>query len=72
MLVYFYCRKNIRTRWNIFGLAIAWICISMYIIAYVYLLFSGKLNWIKGLVLLSVICFAVLSVAIPKSKDSEH
>lgn len=62
LIGYVFGLKDCRKRLNIILLILSIICLTAYVVAYLYLLFRGELNWIKTIVLISVICFSVLSI----------
>lgn len=59
---YIFC-LNERKKWlNVAVFVFSILCLSTYIIAYVYLLLKGDLDWLKTVALISVVFFTVLAV----------
>ena len=59
---YIYSIKDHKKKSSIILFILSLICLTAYIGAYLYLLFTKELNWIKTLALIVVICFSILSI----------
>ena len=59
---YIYSIKDHKKKSSIILFVISLICLAAYIVAYLYLLFTKELNWIKTLTLIVVICLSILSI----------
>lgn len=62
ILGYIYSIKDRKNKMIRVSFVLSLICLSTYIVAYLYLFFIGKLNWIKAIALLSVICCSLISI----------
>lgn len=62
MLYYIWQRKNKASRKEYIFIALAAVVVVIYVVAYVYLLFKGELDWIKIVGLGSVLCFSALVI----------
>lgn len=72
MLYYMWRQKNDINRKNIFFVALAFLVVMIYVIAYAYLLFQGKLGWIEIIGLVSVFCFSVLTIIFSLKSGQNH
>lgn len=72
MLYYMWRQKNDINRKNIFFVALAFLVVMIYVIAYIYLLFKGELGWVEIISLVSVLCFSVLLIVSSLKSDQSH
>lgn len=72
MLYYMWRQKNDINRKNMFFVALAFLVVMIYVIAYVYLLFQGQLGWVEIIGLVSVLCFSVLVIVFSLKSDQSH
>ena len=54
--------KDRRKKRNIVLFVLSIILVMAYMVAYLYLLFKGELNWMKTVALIAVICFSIISI----------